>query len=92
MNNTFNFSNADKVNSYLAYMEVSCNDGQFLIYVPKNNKLYTWPFYYIQVTNGAGGSAILKPELWDTSTHQFRIYASLTRFTESLLCICYSYD
>ena len=33
----FNFSNADKVNSYLAYMEVSCNDGQFLIYVPKNN-------------------------------------------------------
>ena len=36
-NNTFTFSNADKVNSYLAYMEVSCNDGQFLIYVPKNN-------------------------------------------------------
>ena len=47
-------------------------------YTPKNNKLYTYPYYYIQVTNGAGGSAILKPELWNTSTHQFRVYASLT--------------
>ena len=47
-------------------------------YVPKNNKLYTWPYYFIMVTNGAGGSAILKPELWDTSTHQFRVYATLT--------------
>lgn len=36
-NNTFSFSNADKINSYLAYMEVTCNDGQFLIYVPKDN-------------------------------------------------------
>lgn len=36
-NNTFSFSNSDKINSYLAYMEVTCNDGQFLIYVPKDN-------------------------------------------------------
>ena len=36
-NNTFTFSKADKVNSYLAYMEVTCSDGQFLIYVPKDN-------------------------------------------------------
>ena len=35
-NNTFTFSKADKVNSYLAYMEVTCSDGQFLIYVPKD--------------------------------------------------------
>ena len=47
-------------------------------YTPKNNKLYTYPYYFIQVTNGAGDSAILKPELWNTSTHQFRVYASLT--------------
>lgn len=36
-NNTFTFSKADKVNSYLSYMEVTCSDGQFLIYVPKDN-------------------------------------------------------
>lgn len=36
-NNTFSFSSSDKINSYLAYMEVTCADGQFLIYVPKNN-------------------------------------------------------
>lgn len=36
-NNTFAFSKEDKVNSYLAYMEVNCADGQFLIYVPKDN-------------------------------------------------------
>lgn len=47
-------------------------------YTPKNNKLYTYPYYFIQVTNGAGGNAILKPQLWDTSTHQYRVYASLT--------------
>ena len=36
-NNTFTFSNKDKVNSYLAYMEVNCADGNFLIYAPKDN-------------------------------------------------------
>ena len=36
-NNTFYFSASDKINSYLAYMEVSCADGNFLIYVPKDN-------------------------------------------------------
>lgn len=36
-NNTFYFSALDKINSYLAYMEVSCADGNFLIYVPKDN-------------------------------------------------------
>ena len=47
-------------------------------YIPRNNKLYTYPYYYTLVTNGAGGSCILKPELWDSSTHTFRVYASLT--------------
>lgn len=36
-NNTFSFSNSDKINTYLSYMEVTCTDGQFLIYVPKDN-------------------------------------------------------
>ena len=47
-------------------------------YVPHNNKLYTYPYYYTLVTNGAGGSSIIKPELWDTATHKFRVIASLT--------------
>lgn len=36
-NNTFIFSKEDNIKSYLAYMEVTCDDGQFLIYVPKDN-------------------------------------------------------
>lgn len=48
-------------------------------YTPKNNKLYTYPYYFIQVTNGAGGNAILKPELWDDfSTKRYRMYCALT--------------
>ena len=48
-------------------------------YTPKNNKLYTYPYYFIQVTNGAGGNAILKPEMWDDySTKKYRMYCALT--------------
>ena len=47
-------------------------------YVPKNNKLYTYPFYYTLVTNACGGASIIKPELWDTSSHVFRVYSALT--------------
>lgn len=36
-NNTFKFSKIDKINSYSSYMDVTCSDGQFLIYVPKDN-------------------------------------------------------
>ena len=36
-NNTFKFSKTDKVNSYSSYMDVTCSDGQFLIYVPKDD-------------------------------------------------------
>lgn len=48
-------------------------------YTPKNNKLWTYPYYFIQVTNGAGGNAILKPELWlDHSVQKYRMYCALT--------------
>lgn len=72
--NRINNSYAPTVYTETLSTQVSGLNG----YTPKNNKLYTYPYYFIQVTNGAGGSAILKPELWDTSTHQFRVYASLT--------------
>lgn len=31
-------------------------------YTPKNNKMYTYPFCYIVVTNGCGQSMVIKPE------------------------------
>lgn len=34
-------------------------------YTPKNKKLLTYPYCFHLITNGAGGSAVLKPELWN---------------------------
>ena len=34
-------------------------------YTPKNKKVLTYPYCYHLLTNGAGGSAIFKPELWN---------------------------
>ena len=69
-------------NSYspVVYTEtLSTNISTIDGYTPKNNKLFTFPYYYILVTNGAGGSTILKPELWDDhSDKKYRVYASLT--------------
>lgn len=54
-------------NSYtptsLAYTidKISTLDG----YTPKNKKLLTYPYCYHLITNGAGGSVVLKPELWN---------------------------
>lgn len=45
-------------------------------YVPKNNKLLTYPYCYYLLSNNQGNDAILKRELWrfpDTSTRQFNI-------------------
>lgn len=47
-------------------------------YTPVNRKLRVYPYSYVLVTNGAGGSMILKPELWNQSPHMFRIYSALT--------------
>ena len=43
---------------------VSTLDG----YVPKNNKCLTFPYCYINVTNGVGQSAVYKQEYWDLTT------------------------
>lgn len=34
-------------------------------YTPKNKKLLTYPYCYHLITNGSGGSIVLKPELWN---------------------------
>ena len=33
-------------------------------YTPKNNKLLTYPYTYIEISNGVGSSSILHQELW----------------------------
>lgn len=48
-------------------------------YQPKNNKCWCYPYCYTLVTNGAGGSMILKPELWyDRSHMQFQVDSVLS--------------
>lgn len=69
-----NNSYAAETLTYTLSTAVSTING----YTPHNNKLYTYPYYFIQVTNGAGGNAVLKPELWNTSTKKYRMYAALT--------------
>lgn len=47
-------------------------------YTPKNNKLFTSEYCYQRMLNGGGSSIILKPEMWNNTTHQWRIKACLT--------------
>lgn len=46
-------------------------------YIPKNRKLFTYPYNFIEVDNGLGDTAKFKMEVWD-STHvgNFRIYGT----------------
>ncbi len=45
-------------------------------YVPKNNKLFTYPFCYLYSFNSSGNSAIYRFERFD-GAYEFRIYGSL---------------
>ena len=51
-------------------------------YIPKNNKLFTYPYCYMLMNNSAGGSAIYKYELFnnpDDNKHcAFYIYSAMT--------------
>lgn len=44
-------------------------------YVPKNNKLFTYPYCYMLITNGASESAILQYNLFSDSNCNFKIYS-----------------
>ena len=65
---------------YSIYTETTTLDT----YTPHNNKLYQYPYYFISVTNGAGGQSIIKSELWNSNkgitstTHKFRVIGALT--------------
>jgi hypothetical protein len=42
-------------------------------YVPKNNKLYTYPYSYLSVTNGGGDAHLYRYEFFSTSNCQFNV-------------------
>ena len=47
-------------------------------YVPKNNKLFTFPFCYLMASNNAGSNAIYKYELFSSNDCDFRYVGVLT--------------
>lgn len=51
-------------------------------YTPKNNKLFTYPYCYMMMSNNSGGSAIYKYELFNNKDEanlcDFRIHSAVT--------------
>lgn len=51
-------------------------------YVPKNNKLFTYPYCYMLMSNNSGGSAVYKYELFDNPDNSnlcdFYMYSAIT--------------
>lgn len=47
-------------------------------YTPKNNKLFCYPYNYLLVSNGNGGNAIYKYELFSTSNCVFQTLGALS--------------
>lgn len=64
------------------------NNYNFQGYTPKNNKLYTYPYNFLYVTNNNGNGAEFPYEYWDdnTSTCQFLISGDVTP-NPTLVCI-----
>lgn len=62
-------------------------------YVPKNNKLFTSPYYVIQLSNAQGSDSILKNELWQKVNGEFiiRLLGCLTQGC-SIRAIPQNYD
>lgn len=47
-------------------------------YTPKNNKLYTYPFRYVSLSNQAGSDATLRYEFWDVDAGELRTMGSIS--------------
>ena len=60
----------------LGISKISTLDG----YTPKNKKLLTYPYVYINLSNGQGANAIYHQELWTAVNNEmiFRVYGCLT--------------
>lgn len=48
-------------------------------YKPKNNKLYTYPFNFVNVDNGSGSAITLRYEFFDGLTPRFNLYGCVTQ-------------
>ena len=48
-------------------------------YHPRNNKLYTYPFNFVNVDNANGSSLALRYEFFDNLTPSFKIYGCVTQ-------------
>lgn len=46
-------------------------------YTPKNNKLYTYPYFYVLIDNNQGNQGILKPEFMDKNGGTFNFDARI---------------
>ena len=51
---------------------------QFGNYIPKNNKLYVFPYSYINLTNNNGGNGLYKYEDFNSNTPTFEINGIIT--------------
>ena len=59
-------------------------------YTPKNNKLYTYPYYYFYLTNNAGSEVIYRYEDFDNAHPTFSVLGSITPGC-SIKCVPKSY-
>lgn len=54
-------------------------------YVPKNKKLYTYPYNFFQVRDNCGNSLTLRYEFFDDLTPKFRVYGNCVSPVELVL-------
>lgn len=48
-------------------------------YIPKNNKMYTYPYNFINMDNGSGGALILRYEFFKDLTPKMIVYGTITQ-------------
>lgn len=68
---------SNDVKSYMYELQKKYEDNFQGQYTPKNNKLYTFPYCYLLVTNGNGASAIYHYEKFGLATCTFIVYGVL---------------
>ena len=54
-------------------------------YIPKNNKMYTYPYNYLQLTNGQGNGIITRYEFFRNNQPNFALYGCVTQPVELVI-------
>lgn len=90
--NLYPFNEVDQASAANTYYETNLFQG----YVPKNKKLYQYPYRFVKVLNGRGGAAVYK---WENSGSKspegknmfnFRLYAGGCSNPEMILAPTYN--